>query len=109
MEPRPADYGRDSLVFSPVKECNASRRGPAFSSHLLPTNENREDTFFSWVCGDANVTRVLGREKTDGVLFRKGCKQDSVLNRTLKLLVFVRMAVGMVWAAGNPFICEWKL
>jgi hypothetical protein len=41
--------------------------------------------------------------------FRKGCKEDSVLNRALQLLVFASMAVGLAWAAENPFIGEWKL
>jgi hypothetical protein len=45
----------------------------------------------------------------DGGVFRKGCKEDSVLKRALKLLVVASMAVGMAWAAENPFIGEWKL
>src|SRR5438552_17706459 len=40
---------------------------------------------------------------------RKGCKEDSVLMRILKLLMFVSIAVGMTWAAENPFMGEWKL
>jgi hypothetical protein len=45
----------------------------------------------------------------DGGLFRKGCKEDCVLKRALKLLVVASMAVGMGWAAENPFIGDWKL
>jgi hypothetical protein len=32
-----------------------------------------------------------------------------VLKHTLKLLVFASIAVGMAWAAENPFIGQWKL
>jgi hypothetical protein len=35
--------------------------------------------------------------------------EDPVLKLALKLLVLVSMAAGMVWAAENPFIGEWKL
>jgi hypothetical protein len=45
----------------------------------------------------------------DGGRFRKGCKEDSVLKGAMKLLVVASMAVGMAWAAENPFIGEWKL
>ena len=45
----------------------------------------------------------------DGSMFRQGRKEDSVLKRALRLLVFASLAVGMAWAAENPFIGEWKL
>jgi hypothetical protein len=45
----------------------------------------------------------------DGGVFRKGCKEDSVLKRALKLLVVASIAVGMASAAENPFIGGWKL
>jgi hypothetical protein len=45
----------------------------------------------------------------DGSVFRQGRKEDSMLKRALTLLVFASLAVGMAWAAENPFIGEWKL
>src|SRR5690348_7330633 len=42
----------------------------------------------------------------------EGCKEDCVLllkKRALRFLVFASLAVGMAWAAENPFIGEWKL
>ena len=45
----------------------------------------------------------------DRDVFPKGCKEDFVLNRALKLLAFASMAVVTTWAAENPFIGEWKL
>src|SRR5690349_11191255 len=45
----------------------------------------------------------------DGNAFRSARREDSVLNRTLKLLVFASVAVGMAWAADNPIIGQWKL
>jgi hypothetical protein len=45
----------------------------------------------------------------DGSVFRQGRKEDSVLKRAFRLLVFASLAVGMAWAAENPFIGEWKL
>jgi hypothetical protein len=45
----------------------------------------------------------------DGGVFRKGCQEDSVLKRALKLLVVASIAVGMASAAENPFIGGWKL
>ena len=45
----------------------------------------------------------------DGGVLRKGCKEDSVLKRALKLLVVASIAVGMASAAENPFIGGWKL
>jgi hypothetical protein len=44
-----------------------------------------------------------------GTVFRKGCKENPMVKHALKLLVFASMAAGMAWAAGNPFIGEWKL
>jgi hypothetical protein len=45
----------------------------------------------------------------DGGVFRKGCKEDCVLKRALKLLVVASIAVGVASAAENPFIGGWKL
>jgi hypothetical protein len=36
-------------------------------------------------------------------------QEDSVLKRVLKFLVITNIAVGMAWAADNPFIGQWKL
>jgi len=45
----------------------------------------------------------------DGSVFRRRCKEGPMLKRALKLLVVASMAVGMGWAAENPFIGDWKL
>jgi hypothetical protein len=41
--------------------------------------------------------------------FRKKCKEDIVLKRAFLSLTVASMAVGMAWAAENPFIGAWKL
>jgi hypothetical protein len=49
----------------------------------------------------------------DRDVFPKGTKEDSVLKRALQSVVVAGiaagMAVGVAWAAENPFIGEWKL
>lgn len=45
----------------------------------------------------------------DGGVFRRGRKEDSVPKHALRLLVVASIAVGMAWAAENPFIGDWKL
>ena len=45
----------------------------------------------------------------DRDVFPKGAKEDSVLKRALQLVVIAGLAVGVAWAAENPFIGEWKL
>jgi hypothetical protein len=42
-------------------------------------------------------------------MFPEGCKEDAVLKRALKVLVFSSLAVGMAWGAENPFVGDWKL
>jgi hypothetical protein len=39
----------------------------------------------------------------------RDAREDSVLKRASRLLVFASLAVGMAWAAENPYIGEWKL
>jgi hypothetical protein len=55
------------------------------------------------------VAQAAAKLMMDGGMFRKLCKENPVMTRALKLLVFANMAVAMAWAAENPFIGNWKL
>jgi len=55
------------------------------------------------------MVKAGARSDWDEVVFRQGWKEIPMLKRCLKLLLFASIAVGMAWAAENPFIGEWKL